>query len=129
MRVTHGIAATIALGTTLAAVGSTAGIAAHKAAGKMKASAASSALIAKGKQLSDAKHCNSCHAADLSGKPKFSPSLRASGELKHYTLAQWATVLDTGVTNNGGKVKSPMPVYHMSKADSAAIYAYYKTLK
>lgn len=129
MRVTYGIVATVALGATVIAVGSTAGIAAHKKASKMKAAATSPALIAKGKQLSDAKHCNSCHAADLSGKPKFSPSLRASGELKHYTLAQWQTVLDTGVTNNGGKVKPPMPVYKMSKADSAAIYAYYKTLK
>jgi len=37
--------------------------------------------------------------------------------------------MDTGVTEDGGKVKRPMPVYHMKAADSAALYAYLKTLK
>ncbi len=37
--------------------------------------------------------------------------------------------MNTGVTNDGGMVKKPMPVYHLKAADSAALYAYFKTLK
>lgn len=93
------------------------------------AAAVSPALIAKGKQLVQQKRCNTCHGADLNGKPKFAPSLHASGSLKEYNPQTWARVMDTGVTEDGGKVKRPMPVYHMKAPDSAALYAYLKTLK
>jgi mono/diheme cytochrome c family protein len=87
------------------------------------------ATIAKGKTLVTTYHCNSCHAADLAGKKGFSPSLKSDGVLKEYNAKTWAVVLDTGVTNDGGMVKKPMPVYKMKAADSAAIWAYLKTVK
>jgi mono/diheme cytochrome c family protein len=128
MRVSFGVGVTAALGVALALAGTSSTFAAHKMAAHGKP-AGSAALIAKGKQLSSEKHCNSCHAADLKGKPGFSPSLHASGVLKEYNPTTWARVMDTGVTNDGGKVKPPMPVYHLSKADSAALWTYFKTLK
>jgi len=86
-------------------------------------------LVAKGKSLSTKYGCNTCHGKDLAGKPKFSPSLKSTGVLKEYNPKTWATVLNTGVTNDGGKVKDPMPVYKMKATESAALWAYFKTLK
>jgi uncharacterized protein YceK len=94
-----------------------------------KTTAASSKLIAQGKTLASTMGCNKCHSADLSGKKGFSPSLHASGVLKEYNPKSWAVVLDTGVTNDGGMVKKPMPAYHMPATKAAALYAYCKTLK
>lgn len=91
--------------------------------------AGGAALVAKGKTLAAAKQCNTCHNADYAGKKGFSPSLHASGVLKEYNPKTWARVMDTGVTPDGGKVKPPMPVYHLKAADSGAMYAYFKTLK
>ena len=90
---------------------------------------ATSKLVAQGKQISDQKGCNTCHGANLAGKPKFSPSLRSNGVLKEYNPKTWARVMDVGITKDGKKVKPPMPVYRMKAPDSAALYAYYKTLK
>ena len=73
--------------------------------------------------------CNTCHGADLKGKKGFSPSLHPTGPIRHYNSATWARLLDTGVTDDGKKVEKPMPVFHLSKTKSAAIYAYLKTLK
>lgn len=101
----------------------------HFSSTQASSKAASAALIAKGKGLVTLDNCNSCHGKDLKGKAKFSPSLRASGVLKEYNSKTWARVLNTGVTNDGGMVKSPMPVYKMSKADSAALWAYLLTQK
>jgi len=89
----------------------------------------SAATVAKGKTLITQYACNSCHGKDLAGKPHFSPSLKSTGVLKEYTPITWGRVLNTGVTNDGGKVKSPMPVYKMKNSDSSAIWAYLSTLK
>jgi mono/diheme cytochrome c family protein len=122
-------ATTVTLGLggclVLAAIGVSPAAPMHPA----KAAKPNPALIAKGKALAGDKRCNSCHAPDYAGKKGFSPSLHASGVLREYTPATWAKVMDTGVTNDGGKVKPPMPVYHLSAADSAALYAFFKTLK
>lgn len=88
------------------------------------------AMAAHGKTLSAAKKCNTCHGANFGGTGKFAPSLRAGGQvLKEYNAKTWARVMDTGVTEDGGKVKPPMPVYHLPAKDSAALWAYFKTLK
>ncbi len=97
----------------------------HHAAPMMSGAAA----VAHGKALSASLHCNSCHAADMNGKKGFSPSLHTAGVLREYNAKTWARVLDTGVTNDGGMVKKPMPVYHLKPKDSAALWAYCKTLK
>jgi mono/diheme cytochrome c family protein len=90
---------------------------------------ATAKLVALGKQISQQKGCNGCHGANLAGKPNFSPSLRSNGVLKEYNPKTWARVMDVGITEDGHKVKKPMPVYRMKAPDSAALYAYYKTLK
>jgi len=87
------------------------------------------ALIAKGKALSNSKKCTGCHGPDMAGRPNFSPSLHASGPLRHYTAKTWARALDIGVDEEGKPFKKPMPTYHMAAPDSAALFAYCKTLK
>ena len=87
------------------------------------------AQIAQGKTLAASDRCNTCHGADYAGKQGFSPSLHANGVLREYNPTTWARVMDTGVTNDGGHVKQPMPVYHLKAAQSGALYAYFKTLK
>jgi mono/diheme cytochrome c family protein len=87
------------------------------------------AQIAQGKQISEQNGCNGCHAADYAGKKGFSPSIRAAGVTKQYTLATFERVMDTGVTEDGDHVRRPMPVYHMPAAKSAPLYAFLKTLK
>lgn len=117
----------LGLVTCLALTGLVPAAIAKKAPPKPKAGGA--AMIAKGKALAESKRCNTCHNADYAGKKGFSPSLHASGVLKEYNAKTWAVVMDTGVTNDDGKVKPPMPVYHLKAADSGALYAYFKTLK
>ena len=53
-----------------------------------------------------------------------------------YTAPQLAKLLQTGMTNDGGHVKPPMPVYNkapkpgkITTAQSNAIFAYLHTLK
>lgn len=119
--------ATLGLGVclALALVGSS-----PAAAPKMKKAAmTSAATVAHGKTLAATDRCNTCHGADYSGKKGFSPSLHATGVLREYNAKTWATVMNTGVTNDGGHVRPPMPVYHLKAADSGALYAYFKTLK
>ena len=45
------------------------------------------------------------------------------------TLSQAIHLLTTGVGENGKPPAPPMPSYHMSRADAAAIVAYLKSLK
>ena len=87
------------------------------------------AAVSHGKALVNQYKCNTCHGADLAGKPHFAPSLHATGVLKEYNQKTWERVLDTGLDNDGKPVRKPMPVYHMKAADADAIYAYCKTLK
>ena len=86
-------------------------------------------LIKEGKSVAESNGCNSCHSATYGGKAHFSPSIRANGVTKEYTLATFERVMNTGVTNDGGHVKKPMPVYHMPAAKSAPLYAFLKSLK
>lgn len=96
---------------------------------KPPAHSAMTAQIAHGKALVGGNGCANCHGADLAGRKGFAPSLHQSGVLKEYNAATFARVMNTGVTNDGGHVQKPMPVYHMKNADGTAIYAYLKTLK
>ncbi len=86
-------------------------------------------MLAHGKSIAESSGCNSCHGATYGGKKGFSPSIRASGITKKYTLKTWERVMNTGMTEDGGHVAKPMPVYHMAAKDSAPLYAYLKTLK
>ena len=87
------------------------------------------AQIAHGKALSEEKSCNSCHGATYAGKPGFSPSIRADGHTKTYNAKTFARMLDTGVTDDGGMVRKPMPVYHLPAKDGTDVYAFLTTLK
>ena len=94
-----------------------------------KPMASSAAQIAQGKATAESNGCNSCHSATYAGKARFSPSIRANGVTKQYTLATWERVMNTGITEDGGHVKKPMPVYHMPAAKSAPLYAFMTSLK
>ena len=121
----------LALGVTMLMI-TTAALAGPPASGKKKPAPApppASRQIAAGKALVEKHGCNTCHGADLAGKKGFSPSLRARGVLKEYNSKTWANLLNTGVTHDSGKVRPPMPVYHLKAADSAAILAYLETQK
>ena len=91
--------------------------------------ASSAALITAGKGVAENNGCNSCHSASYAGKKGFSPSIRANGILKQYKLATFERVMNTGVTENGGHVQKPMPVYHMDAKKSAPLYAFLESLK
>lgn len=118
------------LGVTAVLIGAVAATAATHHAPKMKSSTGMNAKqIAAGKALISKDHCDSCHAADLKGKPKFSPSIRWTSLSKKYSAKTFARVMDTGITEDGSKVKPPMPVYHLKAADSTALVAYLKTQK
>ena len=90
---------------------------------------ATAKLVALGKKLVSQKGCNTCHGANLQGKPKFAPSLRQTGILKLYNPKTFARLMAVGLTEDGEKVKQPMPIYKMKASDSNALYAYLKTQK
>lgn len=90
---------------------------------------ATAKLVALGKTLISQKGCNTCHGANLQGKPKFAPGLRTKGVMKLYTQATFARLMAVGLTEDGEKVKKPMPIYKMKASDSNALYAYLKTQK
>lgn len=94
-----------------------------------KSAAPTAALVARGKSLAASDGCNSCHAANYGGKRGFSPSLHAGGVTRQYNAKTFARVMDTGVTEDGGHVQKPMPVYHLPAKDGTALYAFFKTLK
>lgn len=94
----------------------------HPAAGSV-------ALIAAGKGVAESNGCNGCHSATYAGKKGFSPSIRANGVTKQYKLATFERVMNTGVTEDGGHVERPMPVYHMNAKKSAPLYAFLTSLK
>ena len=80
-----------------------------------------------GKVLVAKYHCNSCHGANLKGKGG-APSLHVSGITGRYNITGWENVLGGGYTKHDGRVKPPMPVFHMKPADAAAIYQYLYSL-
>ncbi len=95
-----------------------------------KAPAVSPAQIALGKKTAESNGCNSCHTGTYAGKPGFSPSIRASGVTAKYTSAKFVRLMHTGITEDGGHVRKPMPVYaKMPAKDSAALYAFLKSQK
>ena len=129
MRITSTGALTVALGlcVTFAAI-HTSPAAAPKAAKKPAASPA--AQIAHGKAVAESNGCNGCHTPTYAGKPQFSPSIRANGVTKQYTSAKFVRLMHTGITEDGGHVHKPMPVYpKMATADASALYAFLKTQK
>lgn len=130
MRLNATTAATLGFGVCLvfAGLGVSPAATTH-AAKKPVATGGSTALVAQGKTLAVKDRCNGCHSPNYAGKKGFSPSLHASGVLHEYNAKTWARVMNTGLTNDGGKVKPPMPVYHLPAKSSAALYAFFKTLK
>ena len=94
-----------------------------------KPAAGSAALVAAGKSLAENNGCNGCHSATYAGKQGFSPSIRSAGVLKQYKLATFERVMNTGVTEDGGHVNKPMPVYHWTAVKSAPVYAFLESLK
>ena len=76
----------------------------------MKTKAAAAGSVSQGKALVAKYRCNGCHNAQLQGRPGFSPSIRKTGALHDYSQAQFVTLLHTGIKNDGGHVKPPMPV-------------------
>jgi cytochrome c553 len=91
---------------------------------KMKKPMSSAAQVTTGKGISESSGCNTCHGATYTGKKGFSPSIRASGVTKKYTLTKFERMMNTGETEDGGHVKKPMPVYHMPVAKSAPLYKF-----
>lgn len=96
---------------------------------KHPAAGGSAALVAAGKGIAENNGCPSCHGADYAGKKGFSPSIRANGVTKQYTLTTFERVMNTGVTEDGGHVMKPMPVYHMDGKKSVPLYAFLESLK
>ena len=128
MRMTSTAALTLAFGLCVTLAGIHTSPAAPPKAMK-KPTASPAAQITAGKAVAEKNGCNGCHAATYAGKPGFSPSIRANGVTKKYTLATWERVMNTGVTEDGGSVQKPMPVYHMPVAKSAPLYAFLKSQK
>ncbi len=123
------VALTAAFGLCAAFAGLQTSPAAPVHAMKHPAATGSAALVAAGKGVAENNGCNSCHGADYAGKKGFSPSIHANGILKQYKLATFERVMNTGVTEDGGHVEKPMPVYHMDAKKSAPLYAFLESLK
>ena len=84
---------------------------AHGTASAKTGKVTTMASVSQGKMLVSQYRCNGCHGANLAGRPAFSPSLHANASLKPYTSATFTRLLLTGVTDDGGHVRPPMPVY------------------
>ena len=122
-------ALTAAFGLCAALAGIQTSPAAPVHAMKRPAAGGSAALITAGKSVAETNGCNSCHGATYAGKKGFSPSIRANGVTKQYKLATFERVMNTGVTEDGGHVEKPMPVYHMDAKKSAPLYAFLESQK
>jgi len=130
MRISPALCGSAALAIVLGMAMSTTSVQAKHMKMKKHAPMASG-LVAKGKGLISSKRCNGCHGADLKGKPHFSPSLHASTRpMKEYNKGTFIKLMTTGIDNDGKKVGPPMSMAcNQSAADSAAMYAYLKTVK
>lgn len=126
MRITPAIIGSAILAITVGFAASSGAAVKHMTSG-----AASPALIAKGRALIAAQHCNACHAADLKGKPNFSPSLYPTTRpMTHYTEATFVRLLTKGLDEKGKPIGPPMSnACHQTPANAKAIYAYLETLK
>ena len=107
--------------------------------------------IARGKYLVEqVAKCGDCHSPhgakgevvpgkDLAGTeldfqpihpvPGWAAAAPAIAGLPALTVSQVTTLLTTGARENGKPPAPPMPGYHLSRADAAAIVAYLKSLK
>jgi mono/diheme cytochrome c family protein len=89
----------------------------------------SAKTVATGKALVTKYRCNSCHGADLAGRPGKVPSIKSTGVLKEYTPKTWVRLFTNGTTNDGKPVGMPMSSFKLKPADSTAIWAYLETVK
>ena len=131
MRMTSTAALTLAFGLCVTLAGIQNSPAAPPKAAK-KPAASPAAQIAAGKAVAENSTygCNGCHLATYAGKQGFSPSIRANGVTKQYTLATWKRMMATGVTEDGGHVRKPMRAYpEMTAKDSTALYVFLKSQK
>ncbi len=92
----------------------------------MKKPATALATVAQPAQISS---CTGCHGDNLLGRKGFSPNLSKLGVLKEYNQKTFERVMNTGVTNDGGHVQKPMPVFHYPAAVSDKIYKYLLSIK
>lgn len=131
MRMISTAALTLAFGlcATLAGIHTSPAAPGHSMKTK-KPMAGSAAQIAHGKAVAEGNGCNSCHSATYVGKKGFSPSIRANGITAKYTSAKFVRLMKTGMTEDGGHVNKPMPVYpKMAAKDSTALFAFLKSQK
>jgi hypothetical protein len=70
-----------------------------------------SAPVRQGRALVSRFRCNGCHGDNLGGRPGFAPNLHRDGILRRYTERTFVRLLLTGITDHGGRVRPPMPVY------------------
>jgi mono/diheme cytochrome c family protein len=113
--------------------------------------AGDSAQVARGKYIvEDVAKCINCHTPrDASGEidrtqllkgapvffqpaqpvadwPQICPRLRGTPP---GTDEEMVTLLTTGIWNTGKELRDPMPKFHMTREDAAAVVAYLKSLK
>jgi mono/diheme cytochrome c family protein len=121
-----------------------------KHAGEPAKSGDNAALIARGKYIvTGVAACGNCHTPRtpngrlddsrwLAGGPvPYLPAQSESdwpilcpriGGLPPATDAQMITLLTTGIWTTGKPLRSPMPEFHMTRADAEAVLAYLKSL-
>lgn len=131
MRITSLGALTLAFGlcVTLAGIQTSPAAPSHAMKTK-KPMAGGGSQIARGKAVAESNGCDSCHSATYGGKKGFSPSIRATGVTRKYTAATFTRLMHTGITDDGGHVRKPMPVYpKLAAKDSTALYAFLKSQK
>ncbi len=113
--------------------------------------AASNAQVERGKYIvEDVAKCINCHTPrDASGEidrtrlltgapvffqpaqhvadwPQLCPRIRGTPP---GTDEEMITLLTTGIWNTGKELRDPMPKFHMTREDAAAVVAYLKSLK
>jgi len=125
--------------------------AAQPAAKAAQGGAAAGGNVARGKYLvEDVAMCTTCHSPRLGngeidrshllqGSPVYyQPAMKVSdwpqicpriGGTPPATDEEMVTLLTTGVWIDGKQLRDPMPKFHMSREDAAAVVAYLKSLK
>ena len=129
MRLSPALCGTAALALMLGIALTTTDAQAKHMMSKMKP-AASAGLVAKGKTLMSTKRCDGCHSKDLSGKPRFSPSLHPGRPMSNYNATTFVRLMTKGLDEKGKPVEKPMDMAcHQTPGDAKAMWAYLKTLK
>ncbi|MBN8607704.1 MAG: c-type cytochrome [Caulobacterales bacterium] len=107
-------------------------------------------LVARGEYLvNNIGGCNDCHTPMTPQGPDTTQALRGAtlgfaptipipwapvappiaGVPEHYTQAQFAAFLQTGVRPDGSRPLPPMPAFRLNEADARAMTAYIATLR